>query len=182
MTAVANATITAAEWNTHVRDNLLETEPAKADATDVYLVSTGANVLAKRASAGDHIEAQQATTSTSYTDLSTAGPAVTVTTGTKAIVWISCAMNQTVTDALMAASFAVSGATAVSASDDWAVMTSGVTRNPNMTGNPRDNHNRRGVARMVTGLNAGSNTFTMKYRVGSGTGHFHNREIDVLPL
>lgn len=32
MTASANGTLTAAQFNTHVRDNLLETETAKATA------------------------------------------------------------------------------------------------------------------------------------------------------
>ena len=34
----------------------------------------------------------------------------------------------------------------------------------------------------VTGLTAGSNTFTAKYRVDAGTGTFANRTIVVIPL
>jgi len=73
------------------------------------------------------------------------------------------------------ASFAVSGATTIAADDKWAIYMSGVTAN---------NSNRWGVARLVTGLTAGSNTFTMKYAAGvtGATGTFRKREIVVLPL
>ncbi|MER5252890.1 hypothetical protein [Streptomyces sp. NPDC002855] len=178
MTAVANATFNAADWNTHIRDNLLETEAAKATSAGKYLVSTGANALAARGTDGTRFFGVESTTSTSYVDLSTV-VAVTATTGTKAMVFASAAMHHTTTNAFMATSIAVSGATTVAATDDWMICTDGVTENAQLT---PDSHNRRGICHMFTGLNAGSNTFTMKHRVGSGTGYFHYREIAVLPL
>ena len=48
MTAVANAVFTAAQFNTHVRDNLLETAPAKATTTGGYFVATGTNTIVQR--------------------------------------------------------------------------------------------------------------------------------------
>lgn len=73
------------------------------------------------------------------------------------------------------ASFAVSGATTVAASDESAIYLSGVAAN---------NFNRWGIMRKVTGLNPGSNTFTMNYAAGvsGATGTFARREIIVLPL
>lgn len=184
MTAAANATFTASEWNTHIRDNLLETAPAKAATVDSYLVSTGANVLVERETDSAFIKRQRKTSSTSYTDLDYdgSGPSVTVTTGTKAVVWISCGMASQSTNSFMASSFEISGATTRAANDDWAVMTDGVTGNFNIYGNPFDQHNRRGICHLAESLTAGSNTFTMKYRVGSSIGHFHSREIVVMPL
>jgi hypothetical protein len=45
MTAVSGAALTAAQWNTHVRDNLLETGPAKVSASNQFLISSGPNSL-----------------------------------------------------------------------------------------------------------------------------------------
>lgn len=181
MTATSNATFTAAQFNAHIRDNLLETEPAKASGTDNYFVSTGANAIVTRTPASHYIATQQSTSATSYTNLATTGPTVTCTTGTKALVWFSAGMNQTTTDVSMFVSVAVSGATTTAAADAIAIVTDGVQGNSNFSGNPKDQHNRRGSGTIMT-LTAGSNTFTMQYKVGANTGHFHHREIIVYPL
>lgn len=181
MTAALNSTFTAAQFNAHVRDNLLETEPAKASGVDNYFVSTGANAITTRSPGSQVIDVMQTTSSTSYTNLGTTGPVVTVTTGTAALVLFSCGMANTSANAGMTVSVAVSGATTVAESDTWAIMTDGVAAwgNPN---EPADQHNRRQSVKLFTGLNAGSNTFTMKYKVGSGTGRFRYRELIVYPL
>lgn len=181
MTAALNSTFTAAQFNTHVRDNLLETEPAKASTPDAYFVSTGANAIAQRTPGSNVINTMQTTTSTSYTNLASVGPVVTVTTGTAALVLWSAGMANTSANSQMVVSVAVSGATTVAENDNWAIITDGMAAwsNPN---EPADQHNRRGAAKLFTGLNAGSNTFTMKYKVGSGTGRFRYRELIVYPL
>jgi hypothetical protein len=122
------------------------------------------------ASATATVATSQTTTSTSYTDLATAGPAVTVTTGTKALVSISAAfVNSTTNQAWF--SFAVSGATTVAASDTFgALLTS--------TG-----YFAFSRTFMLTGLSPGSNTFTMKYRDAAvGTATFENRNIIVIDM
>jgi hypothetical protein len=181
MTAASNSTFTAAQFNAHIRDNLLETEPAKSSTVDAYFVSTGANAITQRTPGSHVINTMQTTSSTSYTNLATVGPVVTVTTGTAALVLFSAGMANTSADAQMAVSVAVSGASTVAESDTWAIITDGMAAwgNPN---EPADQHNRRGSAKLFTGLTAGSNTFTMKYKVGSGTGRFRYRELIVYPL
>lgn len=181
MTATSNATFTAAQFNSHVRDNLLETEPAKATTVASYFVTTGANAIAQRTPSSSYLATDNSTSSTSYTTLS-GNPSVTVTTGTAALCLFSCGMNSTATDASMSVSVAVSGASTVAASDAWRILTDGTTGNFNFSGNPKDQHNRRGSVKLFTGLTGGSNTFTMQYKVGSATGHFHHREIIVYPL
>lgn len=47
ITAVSGTILTAAQWNTHVRDNLLETMPAKATTADRMFVTTGPNSIAQ---------------------------------------------------------------------------------------------------------------------------------------
>jgi hypothetical protein len=48
MTAVANSTFTAAQFNQYVRDNLNETAPAKATSAGSYFVADGVNSIAER--------------------------------------------------------------------------------------------------------------------------------------
>jgi len=118
----------------------------------------------------------QTTSSTSYTDLATSGPAVTVTTLTSAIVTISLvAANNTINDGAIA-TYAVSGATTVAAADG-----NGYT---GVVGNlPANGEVATTTSIVVTGLTAGSNTFTVKYRANvGGTATFLNRFINVEPL
>lgn len=176
MTAVANTAFTAAQFNTHVRDNLLETGPAKATAgvtTGSILVKSGTNEVSFRTPSTASVNVSQTTSSTSYTNLSTSGPAVTVTTGTRALVIINCQLSNNSTNSSFA-SFAVTGASSISAVDDYAI------RHRDGTGSSGSAQMAR--AHMFTSLTAGSNTFTMKYRVIGGTGTFDNREIIVIPL
>lgn len=120
------------------------------------------------------VATEESTTSTSFTDLSTAGPAVTVTTGTRALVlWGSRIFNNTSGQDSFT-SVEISGASSVAASLDYSAALRATG-----TSTPRANFNR---AWLFTGLTAGSNTFTMKYRVGGGTGTFEARNIIVVDM
>lgn len=114
------------------------------------------------------VATSQTTTNTSYTDLATVGPAVTVETGTDAEVTISCTMSNAGGNHCYA-SFAVSGATTQVAVDDRGMFV------------PNTNFIRMSTTVPVTGLTAGNNTFTMKYKVGLNTGTFVDRRIHVKP-
>jgi len=117
------------------------------------------------------------TTSTTYTDLSSSvGPTVTLTTGTSVIVVVTAQMfNNNGPAAMNMMGFAVSGATTLAASDLTAVWSDTYATAP------AGNYNRMSAVSLVTGLIAGSNTFTAKYRVSSGTGTFGDRSIVVWP-
>lgn len=173
LTAVANSALTAAQWNASVRDNLLETGPAKATTAGRLLVTTGANSIAERAISTNYVDATQSTTSTSYTDLTTSGPAVTVTTGTSALVIVTAQINNSDANTT-AASFEISGASSLSPDDQRALV------QDSTAGNFEDV--RASIIEYVTGLTAGSNTFTMKYRVVGGTGGFRRRRLTVIAL
>ena len=107
----------------------------------------------------------ETTTSTSYTNLTTT-TAVTVTTGTKALVLFGADIEPSSAGYM---SFAVSGASSVAESNDNSVLSgsSGAS-----------------VFRTVelTGLTAGSNTFTGKFRANTGTAGFQRRVISVIDL
>lgn len=173
MTAVSSTTITAANWNTHVRDNLLETEAAKVTSLGRHLISGGANTIVERTPSSAFITTTQSTASTSYADLSSPGPSVSSTTGTTAIVWFAAEASTNVSSSLQKFSVEVSGATTVAASDDWAVTLDGIYDSSPC---------RRGVCHRFTGLNAGVNTFKMKYAAGSNTASFGKRELIVMPF
>lgn len=173
MTAVAGATFTAAQFNLYVRDNLNETAPAKATAKGQFFVSTAANAIAARQLSGATVATTQSTTSTSYTDLATVGPSVSVSSSDRAVVFFQSDIDNTGVNGASSVSVAVSGATSISANGAWRIVRDGAA-----SGNVW----RVGVAHMFTGLNAGTNTFTMKYLAGSGTATFGNREIIVLPF
>lgn len=113
----------------------------------------------------------ESTTGTSYTDLATAGPSVTVIIGAtgKAQVGLYGAMSNAGSNfALM--SFAVSGATTIAATDTYSLQTA----------TPSDV--RHGAVWILTGLNPGSTTFTAKYRATATTASFNGRMIWVTPL
>jgi hypothetical protein len=114
------------------------------------------------------VATSQTTTSVTYTDLVTAGPAVTLTTGTKALVIVIAELNPA-SQEFCYMSAAVSGASTVAASDAWAIYIAMVSGGI---------YSRQSSAKLFTGLTAGSNTFTAKYRTNNGsTGGFLNREI-----
>jgi hypothetical protein len=119
-----------------------------------------------------NVASLESTTSTSYTDLTTAGPAVTVTTGTKALVIITAIMRNNVNGARTSMTFAVSGATTIAAADENAYI---VEQSP-------DSIWHRASAATALTLTAGSNTFTAKYKTSSGTSNFQDRQIFVINL
>ncbi len=113
------------------------------------------------------VNTSQATSSSSYTDLATSGPAVTVTTGTKALVIITCDIESGSGTAAYV-SYAVSGASSISATDlEASYSNTGTTRF---------------AFHSVPTLTAGSNTFTVKYRSESGSKTFARRNIFVINL
>lgn len=173
MTFVANTVLTAAQLNAHLRDNMLETAPAKATTAGRIFVATGANAIAERAILDNAVATSQTTTSTSYTDLATSGPAQTVTTGAQALViWHSFITNSG-SGNVGHVSVAVSGATTTAASDTWALSYESSAASDGIA---------VATVHLFTSLTPGSNTFTLKYRVTAGTGTFSSRDIVVVGL
>lgn len=170
MTAVSGSVFTAAQFNQFVRDNLNETAPAKASTLGGYFVTTSLNEITERVGARQTIATSETTTSTAFDDLTTAGPSVTVTTGALALVMFSAEISNSGSGSSRA-SVDVSGASSSAAADIRSLTVSGSA----------------GVlvqashAVFYDDLLPGSNTFTMKYRVSSGTGTFLRRRIIVLP-
>ena len=169
MTAIAGSIFTAAQFNQNVRDNLNETAPAKVTASGQLVVGAAANSVAARTLGTGYVLTSETTASTTYTALTTAGPSDTATSGAAALVAIACATSNTGANSTLM-SFAVSGASTVAASDDFAVFTTGTSGGTT------------GMIFLVSGLTPGSNIFTAQYRVTGGTGTYSRRRMVVIPL
>ena len=142
-----------------------------ADSTAATGMKWATAASASPTSATATVATSQSTSSTSFTDLTTSGPAVTITTGTKAIALITGRFTSPAAgNARMGVT--ISGATTLAATD--ALATSEMV----------SADNRWSLAIPYTGLTAGSNTFTCKYKTGggSGTSTFEQRDITVIDL
>lgn len=176
MTAVAGSVWTAAQWNTFIRDNMNETETARALTTSGYSVVTSLHRLSERVP-GVAIDLSEVTTDqTSYSDPetlagapTTPGPKLTMFTGNMAFVSVYGAPRTTGGTGGWI-SFDVTGATTIEASDSWSIQN-----------HVTDPDNWRSGATFGVNLTEGLNTFTMKYRVStSGTGHYSSRRLTVI--
>jgi hypothetical protein len=119
------------------------------------------------------VDTQETTPSTSFTNLTTPGPAVTVTTGTQAIVAVYARLANNTAGAANYMSWEVSGASAISPTANKSYMYE--------SGAANDQIHSCAIF-LQTGLTAGSNVFTAKYQVSAGTGTFEHRRIMVVPL
>jgi len=141
----------------------------------IYYPSAVTAAAASITSATAQTNSSQTTSSTTYADLSTV-TSVTLTTGTSAFAFWHASATHNENSGSTFISCAVSGATTVAASDDFCALNqapSAGAGKQNMAG-----------GHIFTGLTAGSNTFTIKYRVGGGgqTGTFDYRGIQVINL
>jgi len=119
-----------------------------------------------------NVATEQGTSSGTPVDLATVGPSVTVTIGATgmALVFLQSVARNTTGESVNLY-YVVSGATTVAATSVLAF------REP-------DANNRTVLGHaLVTGLNAGSNTFKMQYATsGGGTSYYSARVISVIPI
>jgi hypothetical protein len=114
------------------------------------------------------------TTSATYVNL-TSSVAVTITTGTKALVIVRGQISTNAGGRHGLISYAISGASTVAASDDFCYSSGGISSTLNGASGT--------TARIVSGLTAGSNTFTVKIRsVDTGTVSFNNIQLSVIDM
>lgn len=178
LTAVVNAALNASQWNASVRDNLAETAAARATAPAAgvgrWFISTGTNALAERLIQENAVATAEATSSTTYTNLTTNGPILsTVLTGLAALVMISARLSHATANEQSWASFEVTGATTSISNDDRAIVQE----------NPTIGNLSRQTACTLMSLTAGSNTFRMQYRSGAATAAtFATRRLVVMAL
>ena len=157
-------TSTTRPTNARVGDLIYETD------TKFYMTYTGSYWISL-SPRGAFIDALEATASTTYVDLTTPGPAVTVQTGPRALVLLSAHGTQSINPGNNFMAFALSGATTLAASDDKCALETIVGSTGGLS-----------ASVYVDSLTPGANTFTAKYRVNAGTGSFLRRNLIVVPL
>ena len=157
----------------HVNANLTGDVTSSGNATTIPAATITPGMLATGSGAAT-VATAQTTASTTYADLTTAGPSVTVTVGANglALVGFHSQMSNNTAGAYCLVSVDVSGANTSAATDTRASGDNGGTQDFFGYGNTH----------LFTGLSAGSTTFKLKYRVSSGTGTFTSRHIWALPL
>lgn len=166
--------LTAAQLNA-MRDNFNETAPAKATAAGGFIVTNGVNSVIQRMPSSDTVNTSQTSTSTSYVDLTSVGPTCSnVVSDVRVIVWMVAQMNNNGASNETIASVAVSGATTTAADDNYCIDVQQPT-----TGTAFIDICSSRVVRLT--VTAGTNTYTMKYRVTGGTGTWKRRSMVVIP-
>jgi hypothetical protein len=147
-----------------------------ADSAETSGLKWATPASSSPASASATVTTQQSTTSGTYTDLTTSGPAVTITTGTKCLVILTANINSTANSGIALMGFDVSGSTTIAASDSTCLMAG----NASSTG---ENQRQNSAVYRLNTLTAGSNTFTAKYkRLTAGNAQFAERNIIVIDL
>lgn len=170
-TAAAGDTFTASMWNTGVRDNLNMMAAAVATAAGRLIVTSAPNTVAQRQVVQDIVDDGEDTSSTSYTNLATTGPDVTVTTGVRALIFLNSAVANDASNNSYA-SYEITGATTSAAIDGRAIVMDGAS----------GKDDRIGVSNLAASITPGSNTFRMRYRVSAATGTYTKRSIMVMAL
>lgn len=175
MTFTDGRPLTAAQLNTHVRDNLLETETAKAHTAGGFYVAQAPHSVALRQPRKAFVDTAEETTETDYTDLTTPGPKVTCITNTSALCIVGARLDNTGSPSTSSVymSVEVSGASSLEAADARALVG---------PGGGDDLSTRSSFWMYEDDLTPGENTFVCKYRCGSGTGNFGRRRLIVIPF
>lgn len=179
MTFVANQVLTAAQVNTFLRDNMLESEMAKATTANGYFIGNATNSIVQRIPQYAEENGTGTTQSTDFTDLTTAndGPSVTCTTGTQALVFFSAQMWADTSEAQIRMNYDISGDTTRQPADETGLTIDGLTGTSQVV--------QMGQYDVAQNLNPGTNVFTLKYaasRSSPATCSFSGRRLLVLPL
>jgi hypothetical protein len=123
----------------------------------------------------DSVPTDESTASTSYTNLATTGPSVSITlvAGQSAKVYWTADAYNTTADLRTFMGIEITGASGTTAAADSASAkgSTGSTNSGSTTMNFMP----------YTATSTGSHTFTAKYKVTSGTGHWINRRLLVEP-
>jgi hypothetical protein len=176
-TWVSNEVLTADDLNLYLRDNLNETAPAKATSPGGWFIGAGPNQIVERVPKFAWVTAAEETdgVSSGFNTLATVGPSVTVTTGSRALIFLSSGVANAVNESSSFMGYAISGATTQNPASGWSLRTDGISA---------DKSTRRFAVFMEEDLVPGVNTFTAQYQVGTpaNIATFEDRFMAVWPF
>jgi hypothetical protein len=155
-----------------IQANFAETVPAKATTAGRIFVSTAANTIAERVISTNLVASADTTTSATFTGLA-GGPAVTATTSTMALVFLSAAITNNTLGAKSYMGCVVSSASTIAATDANSLMLQVYGANA---------EGRATALIPFTTLTAGSNVFTAQYRTSNPTASYSSRALTVIAL
>lgn len=177
MTWLPETFITAADLNRQIRDNLLETEAAKATTAGQLLVSSGSNSVAMRTPVVVSAAGEVTTSSTTPVALS-GGPSTSFTHGGSVLLIWGCEMRMDSgtgsATSIMRAGPNVVGVGGGSVSRSVGGAASNIDVTVAYTGHT-----------LMTGMTPGTNTVELNYwrdNVTVFTAAFSNRRLIVIPL
>lgn len=172
--AVAGQPLTAAMLNMFIRNNMNETEVARAADGSTGLPTVRCrNGVSMREPYHHLVMAQESSPSGSFGDLRTLGPRVQALTETSAIV-ITTAQIEVSAASIGVAGYEISGATSIAASPSM--------KNLSLKPVSPAWRTRGSSAYLETGLTPGMNVFTMKYCIAAGNCIVSRRYLLVIPL
>lgn len=166
---------TGASATTSTQDQIqLGTSLHNVNVPGTFSVTGGATFGMSASGVGSQI----GVTATAYAALTTSAT-VTVTTGTKALAFVTAEVaNGTANDGIWV-SLAVSGATTIAASDTWALLyQASVTGGDVLQATVVIPF----IASGAGALTAGANVFTVEARVNGGSGNVSNATVTVIPI
>lgn len=178
MTAEAGTYVTRAQFNVHVRDNLLETEAAGAVTPGALWFADGPGRGSEHIIQDHVIETSETTTSETYTDLDTFGPTITSFCNEWILIFTNCRLANSTTKGSYASYEVVSEEEGLF--QDEPKASRAIIRDGGAGA-----ANRYGQVSSLKGL-AGPMRYkiSMKYRVGdtATTGTFSARRLQIMPL
>ena len=167
----------------HNQDGTLKTDSVdstqiKANAITNPKLASGSVTADKTAFGADthFVSSSETTTSATFTNLTTSGPTVTLTVPATGVVLVMMTATMFTNEANSAAvvGLSVSGANTIAPGDDIYNVSPAAGASATTTSS---------ISKLLTGLNPGSTTFTMKYRRAGGVNAtFGNRTLVVIPL
>lgn len=174
-TAVTGNVFTAAQWNQYGRDNLNVSEAAAAVSLGGLICATAANTVVQRTPDVGVVVGYESTASTTYVDLTTAGPAITMVHGTSMLISIGALTWNDTLGLGNRAAFALSGSNTLAAADADSYYAESGAANAVYEAS---------YTTVRTGMTAGTTTITMKYRTtaGGGTSTFGHRVVSAVPF
>ena len=174
-TAVTGNVFTAAQWNQYARDNLNVMETTAAlTAGGLLCTFNAANTMIQRNPAVQMISPYETTATTTYTTLTTPGPAITVTHGVVVFISVGCLARNDTAGLGARMTFALTGSNTAAASDADAFYME--------SGNAGDTFSGTWTT-IRTGLTSGTTTLTANYRaVGGGNATFAHRLLVAIPF
>lgn len=179
MTAASGTYITPAQFNVHVRDNLLETEAAGAQNATRFWAVDGPNRTSEHRIMESQVSATETTTSQEYTDLASYGPSVTVACNSLVLIFTACQVANSASNASYV-SYEVA-----SVDETIGFLNEPKASRAIIQDGGTGRHNRMGSMAALSGLPGPADfKVAMKYRVSNSvsTGTFQKRRLNVMPL